>query len=738
MNEVIIRIIDTDNNVLGDLELGNFNDFPLAINKGIVNLDNLKARTGTYTKMFKVPNTKNNSNLLSSVDNINSRKDFRDSLNKKPCVILVNNNPIEKGFVQVSNVYNGFELDSFELVFYGNNIDWVKGAAEKKVQDITFRNSPEVFNEANIKLANENTYLNYDHAYPFIDRSGDSSYKPVYYLRNIIINGLNSLGFNVESTFLDTPKINKLVCDFDLDFTVTDADYEDTRTTVKRTTNQSVQRFQNRVILFDSIETDSNNNFNTSIGKYTAPQTGTYLIEFYFNIDISTATFKLVKNGESTTSIGSGTVLDSKGFNVPFGSGGGAGGFYFEESLSAGDDISIYVVSDGFIDASTFTYNIKPGSGSSRTRIKVYRKQEIELEDTYNISEVIPKEITLLSIINDFSRMFNIYFWTDIKTKTIYLEPRDTFFKAESDALDWTDKLDVNSKYEIDYVSSYKRNIQFKYKDLKHDEWLKGWEDSNKREYGTFKYTLPNRFVEGTDVVSLDLFSASYTNRANGYNGASYNADEQPITIRLWSEFGSTTKPSDRIKQYNPKIYSFKRGVQTDSNGDNKLLSYFGSTTDIIPYGIFQSYDSITTDINLSFTGSDGLFSTYYSNMFKNIEEGGRLIAYFNLSSSDIQNLDFRNLVYINEPSYVKGYYLVESVIDYSPVSNKLTKVSLYKFENLGSVSVDPTQTGNNTVDVDNGNNPDLLKPIYIEDGLNLIKVYIQDPTTGLIEPVFK
>ena len=113
MNEVIIRIIDTANNVEGDLDLANFNDFPLAINKGIVNLDNLKDRTGTYTKTFKVPNTKNNANLLSSVDNINSRKDYRDALNRKPCIILVNNNPIEKGFVQVSKVYNGFDLDSF-------------------------------------------------------------------------------------------------------------------------------------------------------------------------------------------------------------------------------------------------------------------------------------------------------------------------------------------------------------------------------------------------------------------------------------------------------------------------------------------------------------------------------------------------------------------------------------------------------------------------------------------------
>ena len=61
MNEVVIRILDSTNNVLGDLDLENFNDFPLVITKGIVNLDNLKSRTGTYTKTFKAPNTKNNS-----------------------------------------------------------------------------------------------------------------------------------------------------------------------------------------------------------------------------------------------------------------------------------------------------------------------------------------------------------------------------------------------------------------------------------------------------------------------------------------------------------------------------------------------------------------------------------------------------------------------------------------------------------------------------------------------------
>ena len=738
MNEVIIRITDTDNNVLGDLDLTNFNDFPLAINKGIVNLDNLQARTGTFTKSFKVPNTKNNSNLLSSVDNINSRKDFRDSLNKKPCVILVNNNPIEQGFVQVSKVYNGFELDSFELVFYGNNIDWVKGAAEKKIQDLTFRNSPEVYNEANIKLANENTYTTYDHAYPFIDRSGDTSYKPVYYLRNIIITGLNSLGFNVESSFLDDSKINKLVCDFDIDFRVTDADFEDTKTTVKRSTNQLIPINSDRRIIFDSVETDSNSNFNTTTGVYTVPQTGRYKIEVICNLDVLGGRVKIVKNGTSLTSIGGGTVLeDDNAFSKRTG-GGSIIAIPLEESLQAGDEISVYINSSLFSDGLASTYNVEPNSGDERTNFNIYRKQEIEEGDTYNIAEVIPKEITLLNVINDFSRMFNIYFWTDIKSKTVYLEPRDTFFKAESESLDWSNKLDISNDYEVDYVSSYKRSIEFKYKELKNDEWLKGWQDANKREYATYKHTLPNRFVEGTDTIGLSLFSASYSNIAYGYDNRPIIPEQQPITIRLWSAFGGETKPTEKIKRYNAKIYSFKYGTQLSSSLSFKRLTYFGSTTETIPYGIFQEYNSIPTDINLSFSGSDGLFATYYSNMFKNIEEGGRLIAMFNLNSSDIQNLDFRKLIYINQPSTVKGYYLIEKIIDYNPLNNNLTKVSLFKFENLGSVAVDPTQISNNSVDVDSGNNPDLLKPIYVEDGSTLIEVLIEDPITGLLEPVFK
>ena len=720
MNEVIIRIIDTANNVQGDLELGNFNDFPLAINKGIVNLDNLKERTGTFTKTFKVPNTKNNSNLLSSVDNINSRKDFRKALNKKPCIIIVNNNPIEKGFVQVSNVYNGFNLDSFELVFFGNNIDWVKASSEKSISTIAFANNTQVYNKSSISTVNASDYQSYDHVYPFIDRSGDKTYKPVFYIRNIIDKGLKEIGWKYTSAFLDSSDITKLVADFDGEFNISEVDIEGARLyATYDSTPFLLPEFGKKRIVYnnDSIppNQDSNNNYNSSTGLYTVPKNGTYTINFrYLTTGAVNTRFDIVKNGQSITSIGTGDILETVSQSVPAGSGSTIdfGGFIENTTLIAGDTISIYGY--GFDDDHTFQEGY----------IDIFRKAEIEDGDSFALNSLIPTDIKLIDVINDLTRMFNLYYWTDIKSKTIFFEPRNDFF-TETDTLNWTDKLDLSQKYNIDYVTTYPRNITFKYKDLKSDNWLKGWQDINKRTYGKYNHVLPDRFREGTDTISLDLFCASYAQKSdeNGFatNGL-FNPDESPISLRIWSEY-STDKPSKQVKDYNPKIYFYQYGTQTAINGTSRKVNFLSSKTTTIPYGMFESYDNTTSIANLNFANhvkSDGsiekgLFDTYYSNMFKNIEEGGRLIAYFNLNSVDIDNLDFRKLVYLDYPSDVKGYYLIESVIDYKPLSNELTKVSLFKFEDLGSVTIDGTQGGNNDAETDDSTTPSELEPIFIE-----------------------
>jgi hypothetical protein len=756
MNEVIIRIIDTANNVEGDLELASFNDFPLAITKGIVNLDNLKERTGTYTKTFKVPNTKNNANLLSSVDNINSRKDYRDALNRKPCIILVNNNPIEKGFLQVSKVYNGFDLDSFELVFFGNNIDWVKGAADLKLNTIGWRNNAQQYTFSNINLYNNGTVLANDHAYPYISRGGNQSnnntevrdYFPCFYMKGVIDQCMNELGYNVSSTFLNTTDIKKLMCDLNSDMKVAQSVVDLSKTRASRTSNQTVDisgipKTKNGIVNFNDDSTvpneDVNNNYNTTNYEYTAPSTGRY--NFTVNLIVgnwTNAAFGLVnqfiKIGLQKNNFERVNEL-SKEFSVSI--DGQQKEYKLTTVLDAGDTIRIFYE---FTQVQNEGFDIKAGSF-----FKTERSSELIEGDDFNLNELIPDDIKFIDVLNDFTRMFNVYYWTDIKTKTVYFEPRDTFFKAQTEAIEWTDKLDIGNKYELDYVSSYKRNIEFSYRDVDNDEWLKGWQDTNRRKYGKYTYKLPDRFAEGTTKIQLELFSASYAHIATE---ASPSINTAFTTLKYWNEYltdGSI--PADRINGYNPRIFFYNYGTQTQLNGDSRQIVFNNtSPSATIPAAIFETYNNTDTIQNLSFTNGTktdgtedkGLFAAYYSKMLKNIEEGGRLIAYFNLSSTDIENLDFRKLIYLDNDYDVRGYYLIESVIDYKPVENGLTKVSLFKFENLGSVSIDGSQQGNNSEDTDEGNTPPVLQPIYVEDGAQLIEVMIENPITGILEPVYK
>jgi hypothetical protein len=750
MNDVVIRILDTSNTVLGDLDLTSFTDFPLVLTKGIVNLDNLKARTGTFSKTFKVPNTKNNANLLSNVDNINSRKDYRDALNRKPCVIIVSGTQIDKGFIQVGKVFDGFELDSYELVFFGNNIDWVKGASELKLNSITYANNSQVYNELGINTANGLNSDTYNHAYPYISRGGNEDgqnaevrdFYPVFYLRSLIRKGLNSLGWNIESSFLNDVNVKRLVCDLNPNFTINDDTLNESITRAESTSSSTMAAsFNARTQVYFADDStppneDVNNNYNNSDGTYTAPSDGTYI----FDVSINTGNWLETRTGVTLNAaicVGTGNtfgvdtvVADNELISVSTTS---------NETSTARLTVSMTTGQKASVFCSYFPFTFGSGAGDilSGTFFHAQRKTEMADGDLYSLNEIIPNGITLLDVINDFTRMFNIYYWTDVKTKTIYLEPRDTFFQSKTSALDWTNKLDIGKGYEVDYISSYKRNIEFKYKDLNNDEWLKGWQDLNKRTYARYNYVLPDRFAEGTNTVELGLFSASYAHNAyevTPITGTSFNANLGAVTLKIWDEYlvGGNI-PTKRITDYNPKIYLFNNGVQT-----GREISIFNNTTSIIPYGIFETYNNTTSDINLSFTGTDGLFSTYYSKMFKNIEEGGRLVAYLNLTSTDIDNLDFRKLVYIDRPSKVSGYYLIEQVIDYNPLSDGLTKVSLFKFENLGSVAIDGSQEGNNSDNEDNGNTPAPLQPIYVEDGSNLIEVYIENPVTGLIEPVYR
>jgi len=776
MNEIVIRILDNDNNVKGDLELSNYENFPLAITKGIVNLDSLKDRTGTYTKSFRVPNTKNNASLLSNVENINSRKDFRRSLDRKPCVVLVNNNPIEKGFVQVSKVFNGFNVDSFELVFFGNNIDWVKDASGLKVNEIPFNNSEQTYDLTSIRSIN-NSAINInnaeDFAYPYVSRGGNElatekklsteDFTPCFFLEKILLRGFNSLGWNINSTFLDSESSRGLICDLNSEMkvsqsTIDDSKVKTTKTSALDITSEFDTTGTTYKMVFDDDATggneDINDVYNTTTGAYKADSTGSYTIDLKIphkvvigGAFLNGRWYVEVRKGTDTV-YGNTTLL--KSIEVLSDLTPALLDTTFDVKLQKDEILSIHVLKFRFNTSGSANFQIGTYLVDSLTqspKFNASRSIDIKEDDVFDVKELIPDSIRLIDVLNDFTRMFNIYYWTDVKTRTVYFEPRDLFFKDRADAINWTNKIDIKNMYEVDYVTSYKRDMVFGYKDVDGDEWLKGWQSKNRRTYAEYTHELPNRFTEGKTVVNLSLFSATYPSVCKE---ATLLKNEAFTSLKCWGEYLNTEGiPEDRIDGYNPRVFNFKNSTQLNKDGSNRRITYSDNiTSNFIPFGVFEPYNNtyVGNGYNLSFTDTTnedgttqkGLFNNFYSKMLKNIEEGGRLIAYFNLTSSDIENLDFRKLVYLDNDSNIKGYYLIEKVIDYKPLKNGLTKVSLFKFENLGSVVIDGGQNGANDVDTDEGEIQTPLQPIFVEDGNQIIEVYALNPLTGILEPVYK
>ena len=128
--------VNWNESIVGSLDVGDSEDFPLAVNFSISEARDLNSRTGTYTKTFKIPATKNNNRVLKHSyysginipnNNINNRKSGR---------IVVNDNFILTGLLQITAVGRASNPLYYSCVFYGNNVDWSQSLDNKLLMNL--------------------------------------------------------------------------------------------------------------------------------------------------------------------------------------------------------------------------------------------------------------------------------------------------------------------------------------------------------------------------------------------------------------------------------------------------------------------------------------------------------------------------------------------------------------------------------------------------------------------------
>ena len=112
MSKVEIEIIDTSDNVTGILDIVSNENFPLSLTYLIADIKNLAIRSGSYSKTFNVPATKNNNKIFKHIANPNTYGDGVSTyvgyshkiLERKPCIVKINKSPVLRGEIKLKNV----------------------------------------------------------------------------------------------------------------------------------------------------------------------------------------------------------------------------------------------------------------------------------------------------------------------------------------------------------------------------------------------------------------------------------------------------------------------------------------------------------------------------------------------------------------------------------------------------------------------------------------------------------
>jgi len=374
----------------------------------------------------------------------------------------------------------------------------------------------------------------------------------------------------------------------------------------------------------------------------------------------------------------------------------------------------------------SFRLNPKPNNANITF---AFAADFVEYGQTYNLNDVINEDYKQTDFIKGIAHAFNLKMSTDITSRTINIEPFDSFYQPYGSAIDWTYKLD-RSKEITDkwFETDLNKTFIFKYKTDNKDatiqyrgnEYFKGVED----EY-PYQEELSGNFKRGETIFENPFFAGTFNAKDQDTTGFSSAYVDNLFSACLWVEKddGSLTSPNDwarpskgneflpRLLYWNKQtcltcsgtgtsgmkfaqaqtwnnIYGLIAGDSTNPANLSNIypqatsIDFDNTNSPVLSYGNIwgRNYDFVNATYT-SLSAREGLYDIYYRYMFEMIKQTPRLrTVYIDLKITDITDLDFRKLIYLDGV-----YWRINKINDYMPNNNKPTKVELIEWIETGS-----------------------------------------------------
>lgn len=209
--------------------------------------------------------------------------------------------------------------------------------------------------------------------------------------------------------------------------------------------------------------------------------------------------------------------------------------------------------------------------------VTLINPSRLEYAQTYNLTDIIPKEQKQLEFIKGIAHAFNLQFQTDENTKTVYIEPFSEFYKFPNEAIDWTSKLDRSKEVVDSWIdSNFTRRLIFKYKtddeDAMIEELAGTYFDGVEDNYPYIEY-LNEAYPVGDTIFENPFFSGTYDVQkftAGGITAGNSNF----YSAALWTTVGGTEAKgfgfAPRLLLYEKKDY----GIQGITNMDGDYINF--------------------------------------------------------------------------------------------------------------------------------------------------------------------
>jgi hypothetical protein len=583
---------------------------------------------------------------------------------------------------------------SYKVAFYGNNADWSTQIGDLLLKDLTF--TQHTYSYLDNLTHWYNSYPTNDFKYlPIklkdyttfgqLDALEDSH--PAIFVVDVLNKIFASVGYTVASGFFLTDFAKRLIMPVPMLNRYLSGQYGQEYLNVEANESQTnyiglfgTLIFPNQTV-FPSI---GPNPYNNLTGVYTCPFLGYYLFEVEVTLSNITVTSAGCVFGFS---INGAAITDIWGTNGPF----------TADTTIRGEKLMFLNAGDT-VEVSGLSTVINPGTYDFAANLKVTAEAELSNNIPMDLKYIIDPSLKALDFIRGLAHAFNLVFETNEGSRTVYIEPADDYFlesrPATTDledgfytaqkAIDYTPFIDLSKGGELVSDTKQLSQLRLKWKDDSNDPTVEALNLNQNLGILEARYSFAsNRFKEGETVVENPFFAGTLVVADNEIRHT--DSLKTPMIPIVWAtNFLETGTGTEVVTQMLPRLLVSDPVTTGEENGTINVYDGTAVTDYKTPLNYMIDYNDTTGfqtslsfgDVTVNGFNVAGLLKRLYlSEMVR--RSGGKYLELFILwDVLKIQNLSFRDKIFINNNTYI-----LQEINTFDVAKNQSTK-TYFVFDN--------------------------------------------------------